>query len=293
MTESVEPRRAVFIAGNGHSGSTLLLLLLGAHRRLVGLGDVAASIRQNTVAPDRFLVAPCSCGRSVAECEFWGPAAAALPGDSFLAESYRVVTTSFQDVFGPDRILVDSSRNILPLQALRDTGLDVTVVHLLRDVRSWTVSMRDREARRRRLGPRELARRHGWRGLSRWVPRPPSYYFRYWYRQNREFRTQLLGMGVPVIRLGYEELATAPRPILTGLCSDLGLQFAEDMLVPGRSNSHIVLGNDMRLERAKLDSIVYDSRWLTRQDWMRPARICRRIMRYNAAEVYSNTARLP
>lgn len=285
---------AVFIAGNGHSGSTLLTLLLGAHSQLVGLGDVVASIRQNARRPELFRAASCSCGAVVEGCEYWGQTAEALraAGES-LTESYEVVARSFQDCFGPESAMVDASRDLHAVRALRAVGIDPAVVHLLRDVRSWTISMLERDKRPGRRQLRALVTRYGIRGVSRLITRFPSRYFQVWYRQNRKIRSELLAMNLPVLRLGYEEFATAPRPILRGLCTKLGRSFDDSMLVPARSTSHSVLGNDMRLDPAKLESIVYDTRWLTRPEWLRPALMFGGIMRYNATEVYSNSHALP
>ena len=285
---------AVFITGTGHSGSTLLALLLGGHQQLVGLGDVTASILQNARRPELFLSASCSCGAAVERCEFWGPTAERLDAvRGSLEESYEIIATSFRDRFGPGPTLVDASRNVPALRALSRAGVPTTAIHLLRDVRSWTISMLDRDKRPGQRQLRKLVSRYGVRGVSRRLTRFPSRYFRLWHRQNQEIRSEILAMDLPFLRLGYEEFATAPLPILRTVSTTLGLDFEEAMLVPARSRSHSVLGNDMRLDPARLESIVYDSRWLTRREWVRPARMFRGVMRYNAAEVYSNSAALP
>lgn len=55
----------VFVLSAGHSGSTLLDLLVGSHSRVASLGEI-------TYLP-RSIVrgATCSCGTPVRECEFW------------------------------------------------------------------------------------------------------------------------------------------------------------------------------------------------------------------------------
>lgn len=57
--------RHVFICSAGHSGSTLLDLLLGSHSRAESLGEITQlpkNIALNTV---------CTCGSPVRECHFW------------------------------------------------------------------------------------------------------------------------------------------------------------------------------------------------------------------------------
>ncbi|PSO44668.1 hypothetical protein BRC21_01020 [Candidatus Saccharibacteria bacterium SW_7_54_9] len=56
----------VYIASNGHSGSTLLDLLLGAHPTVWTLGEA-----QNLPWELRNRRAPCGCGQPVEEDDFW------------------------------------------------------------------------------------------------------------------------------------------------------------------------------------------------------------------------------
>jgi len=63
----------VFIASLGHSGSTLLDLMLGSHPRLVSLGEVHATIAR---AAEKQNV--CTCGKAADDCPVWGPVLAAV-----------------------------------------------------------------------------------------------------------------------------------------------------------------------------------------------------------------------
>jgi hypothetical protein len=53
----------VYIMGRGHSGSTILDILLGNSARIESVGELASGIDK----PDRL----CSCGGSIADCPFW------------------------------------------------------------------------------------------------------------------------------------------------------------------------------------------------------------------------------
>lgn len=59
----------LYVAGSGHSGSTLLALLLGAHPSIACVGETAVkpAIRSRNEAGR----AKCSCGLAVKECPFW------------------------------------------------------------------------------------------------------------------------------------------------------------------------------------------------------------------------------
>lgn len=56
----------VYIMGRGHSGSTLLDALIGNGPCVTNTGELISGLL-NIDSPDRF----CSCGKPLAECEFW------------------------------------------------------------------------------------------------------------------------------------------------------------------------------------------------------------------------------
>ncbi len=154
----------VYVAGCGHSGGTVLGLLLTLAPGVIALDPVAATIDAVRRPGQRDVIGGdhCSCGVPADECEFWGPTLAELDTlrEASLGERYACVRRRAREVFGEDVCIVDTSRNAQELAALA-TALpdDPTVVKLIRDVRSWTVSSQDRAARRGHLPGR--TRRHG------------------------------------------------------------------------------------------------------------------------------------
>ena len=65
----------VYIAGSGHSGSTLLDMMLGGHQQISSLGEVHRLYvnAQNTSGIHR-----CTCSKTVYECSFWSRVAEGL-----------------------------------------------------------------------------------------------------------------------------------------------------------------------------------------------------------------------
>jgi hypothetical protein len=59
----------VYVAGSGHTGSTLLALLLNEHPQIVSVGETAVKpkIRRKGKSEDQ----TCSCGQSIRSCPFW------------------------------------------------------------------------------------------------------------------------------------------------------------------------------------------------------------------------------
>ncbi len=57
----------VFICSAGHSGSTLLDILIGSHPQGLSLGEI--TLLPKNIALD----SQCSCGRPISSCQFWSP----------------------------------------------------------------------------------------------------------------------------------------------------------------------------------------------------------------------------
>src|SRR6056297_870811 len=101
----------IYIAGLGHSGSTLLNFLCSTGGPGVSLGEISLVLR------DRHRIgaeSPCSCGAPAPECPFWGPLLPALRacrGEEPDA-LHALVARHFRTHFGPGRVLVDSSKGL-------------------------------------------------------------------------------------------------------------------------------------------------------------------------------------
>lgn len=286
----------IFIASLSHSGSTLLDLLLGAHPNFVGLGELYKVLQMSPAQLESEKVMRCTCGQHVADCIFWNPTIAALQkeANSPLANKYLTVLDCLQNVLGKEKQLVDSSKYLAPLQlATGLPGVDIKAIHLLKDVRSFTVSQRDSlEA--------ELKHYHlpillGSLVLSRMVYKnslkSPTYLYWKWYLRNQALQNHLKNTEVTHMPVGYDELAQYPEVILTKLFKFLGTESPKKTdFLPKQTNSHIFMGNPMIASVQKMSGIYYDDRWKSRADWKLPHVLFPRIRAYNNKAVYSNIA---
>ncbi len=68
MSDTADPLRVVYLAGSGHTGSTLLALFLDAHPRVVSVGETSFKRDIQRRGLNRLA---CSCGDSVKDCAFW------------------------------------------------------------------------------------------------------------------------------------------------------------------------------------------------------------------------------
>jgi hypothetical protein len=286
--------RLVYIAGAGHSGTTMLGLLLGQHSRLIGLGEVYQVLdnRNGYSGLDdvRQKQARCSCGNTIDGCRFWGAIDAKLRGSQINSyhDRFQVVLNTIEEQYGPDFIGVDTSKSVQPLRGLMNKGIDVRVIHLIKDVRAYVVSYMDRAHVRQSRGL-SISRREG-SGLSEYLKRFPAYYFLEWHRNNRNIQNYLRASSIPTLQIGYEELCLYPKMIMEKISSFLGLSMEPAMLELGDvARSHIIRGNRMR-HRSEKRQIRYDNRWFYRREWLLPSVLFPRVMRFNNREVYGNTA---
>lgn len=64
----MEKLPVVYLAGSGHTGSTLLALFLDSHPRIVSVGETAF---KRTLQGPRGEMLTCTCGEVYSECTFW------------------------------------------------------------------------------------------------------------------------------------------------------------------------------------------------------------------------------
>lgn len=184
MTDA-EPRtaptdrpRIIYLAGAQHCGSTMLDAILGNAPGARSLGEVGGFHRYRDATE-------CDCGEPPASCSPCAAATSALTSRGELAALHRlsplplkerraqwtlvgsrgraayarVAVTVFAAVARAtdSTVLVDSSKNASRAAALvHDSGLDVRVIHIVRDGRGYLRS-KQRRADGRRLPPAPIA----------------------------------------------------------------------------------------------------------------------------------------
>ena len=74
MKNNHEKQKIIYILGAGHSGSTLLGMMLSAHSQVQGGGELKNF--QKLIEQPHLFDRPthtCSCGELIAKCPFWSP----------------------------------------------------------------------------------------------------------------------------------------------------------------------------------------------------------------------------
>lgn len=225
-----DPVPVLFLAGIGRSGTTLLERVLGEVPGVTALGEVMHLWERGIVRGER-----CGCGQPFRECPFWeavGEAAfggwqhvdaarmaalkhrvdrasrvplVALRRHGALADDAREYAATYAALYRAARevagggVVVDSSKQVSLAWCLRaDPGIDLRVVHCLRDSRgvahSWSTDV---------VRPEAVSSEHD--RMPRYSPMTVS---ALWSLHNLEI--EALGRSVPLLRLRYEDFVASP-----------------------------------------------------------------------------------
>jgi hypothetical protein len=273
--------RLLYLCSLPHSGSTMFSLFLGTHSRLVGLGGIDRAVQvlgEAVMTKDekKLHKLPCTCGVNATECAYWGAVAREAAGRDLRERRarYELALEVFDRVFGAEAWPVDSSKHVEPLAEVhRIAGLDLRVVHVIKDVRSLTASFID-QARRNKAKTRP-------------GPLLALEYFHRWRRENGKIEQAIAQHGIRSHRVGYEEACLAPESTMKTISTFLGIPPEPGSLQLRQSRSHLIVGNRMRGQEEK-QTLRYDHRWFARRDWLLAAVLLPHILRYNSRAVYSN-----
>jgi hypothetical protein len=271
--------RVLYLAGSGRSGSTLVTTLLGQVDGFLAAGELRY-LWQRGLVDER----PCGCGRPIPVCPLWGAVAATLPpgaaprvaaslrsrlrirrlpavlrgtlrpheDDATLVALYEAIAKH-----ADDPVIVDSSK-LPPYGALLAglPGIDLRVLHVVRDPRATAYSWRRRRALDGGRDDRLMGRPPVWKAAALWLV---------WNATT----LRLWGRTAPegYLRVRYEDLIREPEPVLRRIA-----HFAwapEDAVLPpvvdGRVHlrtTHSVAGNPSR-HRTGAVPLVLDDEWRT------------------------------
>ena len=251
--------KIIYIIGTGHSGSTLLDLLLSSSKQVMGLGELKytklfiENIDPDNTRPEKEFVDDTM--KRPEESAFWKHVVLGLNPDvmydptkgffrrlglffskEYLQTEKNILSRAFKQAKQEKKDLsyiVDSSNDLLRLLLLnRIRGIEVIPVHLMRDGRGVVNSF-------------EKIDRH-W--LSTYIG---------WLLNN------LIIRFIVRTKVSYDDLARNPDKTLQKLASKLKISIPKKYLKTINSQtSYRFAGNWMR--RKKLTAITYDESWKQR-----------------------------
>lgn len=253
----------IYILGSGHSGSTLLDLILGSHSQIWGCGELQQLPRY--VRSEQLT---CGCGAPLPSCTFWSavledfqsrsgiePIRLDLNCPSWrklfrlpsterqrLAQQYSAVNyTLFQSIASVcgKRIIVDSSKQAQRLYFLSfHPQLAFKVIHLVRDGRAVVNSF-----------IRKYGRSYRWQAIYRWAsPNLMAFWLRRRFHRDNWMQVR------------YERLARFPEETLRDICRFIGIAYEPTMLQFTKQIHHNIDGN-LKVLRSRNSEIRLDQRW--------------------------------
>ena len=265
-------RKIAYILSFGHSGSTLLSLILEQHQQTISIGEFNNFSKKLSGLPrDR----KCSCGDTVDECLLWKDFYQASQENSSMNinEEYSLLLDSFNNNFSDETVIVDSSKvikNVLHLQDL--DNVDLRVIYLIKDVRSFLVSTK-----------RKALKREEKFGL--WQSLKHAYI---WYRDNQYSLNYLEQNGINHLKMSYEELCLYPQEANESLFSFLDLEASKIAKKIDNSQGHMLFGNRMRNDSNKNVEVKYDNVWFTDTLINIIGAVMPRVAKFNRKVTYSN-----
>lgn len=244
--------KVIYIASLGHSGSTLVDMLLSSHSQIFSVGEVVnLSSLAHMTRTDRTihkLGNECTCGaETIWQCPFWLRVEAILKErwdlslrdlelkpsniESF-ARDNRVLFEAVGEASGT-RYIVDSSKDPYRLQALIDADVvDIIPIHLFRDPRGM-INSRIRKGK----------------GLFRAIA--------HFNQRTWRIRRAVAQLDGTVLR--YERLVKNPTGEIRRIMDHLGLAFEPDQMNWAGRERHNIGGNRMR--RTTDSTIREDLKW--------------------------------
>jgi|GEM_PF-4559426 len=232
--------------GVGHSGSTFLQMLLSAHEQMVGLGEISLLIKnmhENNISPSK--MPDCSCGAKAVDCEMWGDFLASSENGNDDIQTFEKIINRFKVKF-PNKILVDSSKNLQSFKKyykeISSLDVEVSVILLVRDFRSWVISREKNNKRKHRKDYGLVYNAHKW-----------------YYRNRRKLKF-LHKNNFPYTVISYEDLVLQKEKSLKKITELLNItnQFTDLK----NAEMHDIYGNRMKNDPSKSKQFFYDNKWM-------------------------------
>lgn len=246
------PIKLIYVVGLGHSGSTLLDLILGSHNSIESVGELKdfGEYFSNDLLPREKYI--CTCGLPANECEYWhkvrsktqlicGRSNVELKFNEqkqFEENNYRLMK-AILDV-SDKRIICDSSKNYSILKKFLDSELfDVFILHLVRDGRAVALSCKKKGERLKKQG----------KPLTRQEESLYGYYKQLWNWQKINMKIYLEFKNLNnYFYLRYEDLTSAPEQYISKILQKIDLEFESNQLEFWKFNHHNIDGNRMRVK---------------------------------------------
>lgn len=245
--------RVLYIASASHSGSTILSKYICKSQGYLSLGEIHLTWLKFLSQKEVLSNEVCSCGQTAMKCDFWSKVLFSWDECADINAAYTSLLKFCEDEYKEYQI-IDSSKYIKGLKIWENReNVDLRIIHLIKDVRNYTVSQIDNALKK---------------GVKRRFPGFRHLYF--WWLQHKKIFKYLQDNSLKNILLNYDRWAIEPS-----------LNFLqENANISSDSIHHILTGNNSRMTE-DINKIVYDYRWFFRNEWFMAYLVLVPIRKFN------------
>ena len=260
--------KVLYILGGGHSGSTVLSLVLGTAPQVFNAGELKLYHQHFTLEGHKEH-SHCTCGASAPHCPFWNQveklspdleifydpgvkgylrqfAKQLLPSHTISSEDdYVLIKNIFLtacEINSSVKFILDISKSLPRFLHLRSRPqLEVHPIFLVRDGRGYLNSYR---------------KRHGNRGFFRWIAQ--------WVAINLSISLTLHLKKQPFLKISYDKLCRSPEQTISEINQFFGIQIPHDFLrAINGTEFHVRAANPKVLEQKNFSGLELDEKWET------------------------------
>ncbi|WP_436514892.1 sulfotransferase [Ekhidna sp. To15] len=249
----MEKIQLVYIAPSGHSGSTLLDVILNQSTDTFSVGEFM--FFDEWVKEDH----KCSCNKNVSQCRFWHEIISSfesqcvsLRGPQKLVDRFTLMSSfskaerknyyqanhkllSEVQTKSGARIIIDSSKSISRLKLLHSSGLfDIKVIHLIRNGWDYVSSGKKPKRRTSQEGDSFTKGLAVWRTALRW------------FLTNRILEKFIRKNDISYMLVRYEDLCNDTRNTISKLNEFLNLEIKENLTKLDLKDIHNISGSRWR-----------------------------------------------
>lgn len=205
-------QKVCLIGGAGHSGSTLLGLVLGSHSQCFYAGEAA---KTRYLQNDQAALRKRSCKFCGLECPVWGDFVIRPDLDLYEQIAQRVQRS----------FIIDSTKNLSwiqeQIQQLAPLKVQIYFIFLKRDSRAVVNSR-----------------------LRKYPDRSPESIIEDWRQQIQQTQDFFETLTLPKISIQYERFAMKSAIVTQELCQFLGIEYEPEMLHYSHHAHHVLGGNN-------------------------------------------------
>ena len=302
----------IYIVGGGHSGSTLLALIIGVSEEVISMGEIIFFNSYNYPGsdPKLFAIHPksCTCGKHFSECSFWKEINLKLVRPININRKYSIVeslkiiwnmSSPLSKLFcfrlrkGDDYLLIDSINSLLEekskkykylldsskdprrlVQLIQEFGTEkIKVVYIVRDGRGYVNSYNNKRKIRVVKGGQKV-QNFFLCGLK-------------WIIFNIMIRTYLKKYNVHSIHISYDLFCKNPEKYIDAINNKLSIKIPKNYLEKINSTTfHNIHGNLMKFK--KIESIKYDNSWLKEMPFIKKSILTTMLFPFNKLYSYQD-----